>query len=73
MKIALVDSKNTEVVSFDVTIPTPVDAMFVKDRHTKQNFLLIRSKGEDTTQTPRQLIPIPWDQYCGLYIVEKKL
>ena len=70
MKIALVDIKNNEVVKFDVTVPTPVDAMFVKDRHTKQNYILIRSKGEDTTKTPRQLIPVPWDQYCGLYIKE---
>lgn len=70
MKIALVDTKGKSVVEFDVTVTTPVDALFVKDRQTKQNFLLIRSKGEDTTQTPRQLIPIPWDQYCGLYIKE---
>lgn len=70
MKIALVDIKNNEVVKFDVTVPTPIDTMFVKDRHTKQNYILIRSKGEDTTKTPRQLIPVPWDQYCGLYIKE---
>ncbi len=70
MRISLVDSKNNEVVSFKVTVPEPVDALFVKDRKTRQNYLMIRSKGEDTTQTPRQLIPIPWDQYCGLYIKE---
>lgn len=70
MKISLVDTKGNSVVEFDVTIPTPVDSMFVKDRTTKQNYILIRTKGEDTTATPRQLIPVPWDQYSGLYIQE---
>ena len=71
MRISLVDIKGKTVVDFDVTVPAPVDALFVKDRETRQNYILIRSKGPDTTKTPRQLIPVPWDQYCGLYIKEK--
>lgn len=70
MKISLVDSKGVSVVEFDVTVPAPVDSLFVKDRTTKQNYILIRSKGKDSTEAPRQLIPVPWDQYCGLYIKE---
>lgn len=71
MKVALVNaSNNSVVVEFTVTVPLPIDSLFVKDRKTKQNYVLVRSKGTDTTQTPRQLIPVPWDQYCGLYIRE---
>lgn len=70
MKITLVDANRKTVVDFDVTVPAPVDALFVKDRETRQNYILIRSKGKDTTTTPRQLIPVPWDQYCGLCIKE---
>lgn len=53
--------KETHVIP--VCVPDPVDYLFVRDRSTKEKYLMIRTHGEDPFEGHKQLHPVPYDQY----------
>lgn len=62
-----------ETFVFDVVIPEPYNCIMVKDRQTKQRYLMVRTKGADPFDvTKRQLFPVPYTQYDDIDIQIEK-
>jgi hypothetical protein len=67
-KVHIIDNNlNAETFCFDIAISSPYSFLFVKDRETKQRYLMVRESGADPFDvTRRQLFPIPYSQYDNI-------
>jgi len=64
MDIVIYDNElKKETFRFNVFCPEPVDFLFVKDRETKQRYLMERTHGEDPFTGHKILHPCEYSQY----------
>lgn len=62
-----------ETFVFPIAVPEPIDFLFVKDRKTKEKYLLVRTKGEDPYTGHKQLFSVPYDQYSDVSLEVEEL
>ena len=63
-----------ETFVFDIFVNEPFNILFVKDRETKQRYLMVRESGADPYDvTKRQLFPIPYCQYDNIELQIEKV
>lgn len=74
-RIHLIDNNlKAETFVFTVAIPEPYICLMVKDRQTKQHYLMVRTKGADPFDlSKKQLFPIPYSQYDDVDIQIEKI
>lgn len=73
-KLHIIDNNlKAETFVFTVAIPEPYSCIMVKDRTTKQWYIMVRTKGADPFDvTKRQLFPVPYTQYDDIDIQIEK-
>ena len=64
-----------ETFVFDIFVNEPFNILFVKDRQTKQKYIMVREKDADPfDMTKCQLLPVPYCQYDSIELqVEKNV
>lgn len=74
-RIHIIDRNlNQETFVFDIVIDEPYNFLFVKDRETKQRYLMVRTSGADPFDvSKRQLFPIPYCQYDNVELQLEKV
>lgn len=73
MKIHIYDKRlKKETYCFEAVCPVPIDILFVRDRNTKQRYLLERTHGEDPLNGRKFLHPCEYSQYDDVDIQIEK-
>ena len=69
-KLHIIDNNlKAETFVFTVAIPKPYNCIMVKDRTTKQWYVMVRTKDADPFNiTKKQLFPVPYTQYDNIDI-----
>jgi len=75
MKILHIIDDSTKKIThvIPITVPEPHDFLFVKDRKTKEKFIMIRTHGEDPYEGHKQLQKVPYDQYSNVSLEVQEL
>ena len=66
------DSRNKTLFELQVSIHEPIQIIICKDRQTKQNYLMFRTMTDNSLTAPKMVAPVPFCQYDGIQIEEKK-
>lgn len=74
-RVHIIDNNlKKETFVFDIFINSPYNLLFVKDRQTKQNYLMAREKNADPFDvTKRQLFLVPYGQYDNVELQIEKI